>query len=155
MEFLPLGLLRQRMNAIRTVRLLWELPDEPFLLYPEYSAHGLEIYRKRLQRWGRVWEIISTMTGLHELHVKLKFSSESPRWATLNKEAAAVLLEPIKQVTKPDVFILSLPFPAMHEGMSFVIRRWRGAATNEWEGSDPWDDLPNCTIRRVQDHQEL
>ena len=86
------------------------------------------------------------MVGLRELHVKLCVCDT---WATLNKEAASYLLEPIKQVTRPEVFTLTLPFPPMYKGMQPVVHRGSWAANNGWEGSDPWDDLPNCTIQRV------
>jgi hypothetical protein len=152
MEYLPLALLPQRMNAIRTLRFLWQLPNGPPMTFPEFSGLGMEIYLKRHKKWRKIWQIISTMAGLRELHIKLNVTTE---WATLNREAATELLEPIKQVTKPEVFLLSLPFPAMYKGMPHVIMRWSWAARNGWEGSDPWDDLPNCMIRRVETYQEL
>jgi hypothetical protein len=152
MEYLPLALLPQRMNAIRTLRFLWQLPNGPPMTFPEFSGLGMEIYLKRHKKWRKIWQIISTMAGLRELHIKLNVTTE---WATLNREAATELLEPIKQVTKPEIFLLSLPFPAMYKGMPHVTIRWSWAARNGWEGSDPWDDLPNCMIRRVETYQEL
>ena len=152
MEYLPLALLPQRINTIRTLRFFWGLPNYPPTIIPGFSGPGLEVHLKRQKIWKKIWHIISTMAGLRELHIKLNATTE---WATLNREAAVDLLEPIKQVTKPEVFLLSLPFPAMYEGMPHVTRRWSWAARNGWEGSDPWDDLPNCMIRRVEAYQEL
>lgn len=152
MEYLPRALLPQRINTIRTLRFFWELPNIPPTIIPGFSGPGLEIHLKRQKKWRKIWHIISTMAGLRELHVKLNVTTE---WATLNKEAAADLLEPIKQVTKPEFFLLSLPFPAMYEGMPPMTRRWSWAARNGWEGSDPWGDLPNCMIRRAETYQEL
>jgi hypothetical protein len=147
MEYLPLALLPQRINAIRKLWFLWQLPNGPPMILPELSGPGMEAHLKRQKKWRKIWQIISTMAGLRELHIKLKITAE---WATLNREAAAELLEPIKQVTRPEAFLLSLPFPAMYEGMPHATARWSWAARNGWEGSDPWDDLPNCMIRRVE-----
>lgn len=94
---------------------------------------------------------MSAMTGLRRLHVKLYVTRE---WVAFNQDSAAELLEPVKQVTQPDSFLLSLPFPAMYEGMP-PVTRGPGAARNGWEGSDPWDDLPNFKIRRVGTIREL
>lgn len=152
MEYLPLALLPQRINAIRTLRFLWQLPNSLPMIFPEFSGPGMQLLLKRQKKWTKIWQIISTMTGLRELHIKLNVTAE---WATLNREAAAELLEPIRQVTKAEIFLLSLPFPAMYEGMPHTAARWNWAARNGWEGSDPWDDLPNCMIRRVGTYQEL
>ena len=152
MEYLPRALLPQRINTICTLRFFWELPNPPPTIISGFSGLGLEIHLKRQKKWRKIWHIISMMTGLRELHIKLNVTTE---WATLNREAAADLLEPIKQVTEPKVFLLSLPFPATYKGMPHITRRWSWAAKNGWEGSDPWDDLPNCMIRRVETYQEL
>ncbi|KAE9364359.1 hypothetical protein N431DRAFT_563682 [Stipitochalara longipes BDJ] len=151
-EYIPLALLPQRINAIRTLRFLWQLPNTPPIDFPDFPGPGREAHLKRLRKWKKIWKIISTIAGLRELHIKLNVPGE---WATLNREAAVELLEPLRQVTKPEVFLLSLPFPAMYEGMPHITMRWSWAARNGWEGSDPWDELPNCTIRRVQSYQEL
>jgi hypothetical protein len=151
MEYLPLALLPQRINAIRTLRIFWQLPNTPFATLPEFSGPGREVHLKRQKKWRKIWHIISTMAGLRELHIKLNVTTE---WVTMNREAAAELLEPIKQVTKPDIFLLSLPFLAMCEVPHTTVR-WIWATSNGWEGSDPWDDLPNCTLRRVETYQEL
>lgn len=74
---------------------------------------------------------------------------------TLNAESAAILLAPIRKVTLPNEFILSLPFPEMHIGMaSETTAGWWWAARNGWEGADPWETLP-CIIRRTANVRDL
>lgn len=101
------------------------------------------ILHKRYEKWQNIWRILSEMAGLRRLHFNLNVNY---LWETLDPESAAELLGPVKQVTRPDLFVLPLSIPAMYEG--------RSSATNdEWEGSDPWDDLPNCKIRRITSNE--
>lgn len=147
-EYLPLSLQPQLLNTIRTLRFVWELLGNtvPPTMIHDYPQSLLHIQIKHQEKWRKIWGIISVMEGLHELHVKLFVCDYT--WANLNKDAAAYLLEPVKQVTRPEVFTITLPFPPMYEGMPPEARgSWR--ALNGWEGSDPWDDLPNCTIQRI------
>lgn len=149
MEQISSVLLPQRINAIRTLRFNWLVSYNPPVRFPELSGSWNRILLRNLRKWREIWHILSAMAGLRELYVYLDVEST---WTTLNREAAAELLEPIKQVTQPVVFTLLLPFPAMYEDMSppTYDMQWSWAARNGWEGSDPWDDLPNCVIRRVR-----
>ncbi|KAH6717536.1 hypothetical protein BKA61DRAFT_288403 [Leptodontidium sp. MPI-SDFR-AT-0119] len=147
-EYLPLSLQPQSLNTIRTLRFVWELLGNtvPPTVIHDYPQSLLHIQVMHQEKWRKIWDIISAMEGLHELHVKLFVCDYT--WANLNKDAAAYLLEPVKQVTRPELFTITLPFPPMYEGMPPEVRgSWR--ALNGWEGSDPWDDLPNCTIQRI------
>lgn len=155
MEYLPQTLLPQRLDTIRTLRFSLSFSGPPPVNMSYWLGHcsdeDLKALRKRQEAWLNIWNVISAMAGLRRLHIKLFVNQE---WATFSQDSAAELLKPIKQVTQPDLFLLSLPFPAMYEGMP-PTTEGPGAAKNGWEGSDPWDDLPNCMIRRVENTNEL
>ncbi|CZT12955.1 uncharacterized protein RAG0_16590 [Rhynchosporium agropyri] len=148
MEFLPLTILPQRMNTIRNLRFIWDFSGPPPVKVYDYIwAKGTryeEILHIRQEKWQKIWNILSEMTGLRQLYVKLRVGGE---WETFSRVSAEVLLGPVKQVTRPVIFLLALPFPAMHQGISPSRLPW--GPINGWEGSDPWDDLPNCKIQRI------
>ena len=56
-------------------------------------------------------------------------------------------MAPIKELTVPKTFILSLPFPEIH-GRAPWTNHQRWGVEEGWEGVDPWDAL-HCTIRRT------
>jgi hypothetical protein len=62
------------------------LCGEQRLILPEFSGPGMEPQLKRDRRRRKRWQIISTMSGLHEFHIKLEVTAE---WAPLNREAGA------------------------------------------------------------------
>ncbi|KAL2076238.1 hypothetical protein VTL71DRAFT_1181 [Oculimacula yallundae] len=149
-EFLPLAILPQRLNTIRTLRLtcifLGGPPPCDMHIWEKCSKEDLRILKKRQEKWLNIWRTLSQMTGLRQLHVRLEIGWE---WEKLSHHSAVELLGPVKQVTKPDLFVLTLPFPAMYEGMKFRTSGGPEVAKG-WEGSDPWDELPNCEVRRVE-----
>ncbi len=146
LKWLPITLLPQRIDAIRSLRFIWLLSNGPPVgIPPGFAGPQYQELARYQDRWREIWYIISTMKSLQSLYVKLEVSTD---WATLNKESAEILLEPIKQITRPKIFVLSLPFPAMKEGMA-PVTRWFWAARNGWEGADPWDEL-HCTIQRTE-----
>ena len=63
------------------------------------------------REWFRSWEALSRLTGLRRLHMKLYFCLDlwqqcyGEFWAQNNRE----LLEPIKKITAPREFVLTLP----------------------------------------------
>ena len=144
-EYLSIDFLPQRIDAIRSLRFLYSLPSFPPLVPPGCTGLLWEEKLRRQTRWAAIWNVISTMRNLENLHVELH--GIGPSWATFNKESAKVLLKPIKEVTRPTTFILTLPFSAMHEGMK-PVTTYEWSARNGWEGVDPWEELP-CTIRRT------
>lgn len=150
MEYLPLTLLPQRLNAIRTLRLSFDFDGPPPINFDPYwppsSPNHVMTFSNRQKIWQNIWRILAAMTGLHQLDVHLRVDYA---WDYLNRESAAEMLGPIKQVTRPNDFVLSVPIPAVYEGMPLPHPRVLWAARNVWEGSDPWDDLPDCKIRRV------
>ena len=174
MQYLPLFMLPQRINAIRMLTFHWtSLPNNIVNmvldgLSPRVSQGLREqhICWKELRAaatyphaWNQIWHNIAAMAGLKTLIVKLEIDFPTPtsNWGNLNQETSDILLAPILGVIRPTTFILSLPFPAMD---SEVARAERLAKLNwyqlptavgaSWEGVDPWDALPHCTIRRVR-----
>ncbi|KAH9208238.1 hypothetical protein DL95DRAFT_527541 [Leptodontidium sp. 2 PMI_412] len=143
MEYLPLCILPQRMNTLRTLRLTCDFSGLPPIKANIWEGQHPGILHKRYEKWQNIWRILSEMASLRRLHFNLNVNY---LWETLDRESAAELLGPVKQVTRPDLFVLALPIPAMYEGRS-------SAANDEWEGSDPWDDLPNCKIRRITSNE--
>lgn len=112
-EYLPLFLLPQRINAIRSFVFIWHFPGIPPLELLRWSTATTEEANTpdRSARWKLVWHSISTMGNLRSLYVKLhlcRFFGGS-----LSTESAMELLDPIKKITWSEVFILSLPVPIM------------------------------------------
>ena len=131
MEYLPLALLPQRLNTIRFLKVSCDFSGIPPLDLPYwaqyFSEEDLRVVTKRKEKWQKMWRIIAGMEGLQRLHVRLLVNDG---WYTLNRESAAELLEPVKQVTRPQSFVLSIPIPAMYEGMSLPSRPSPWTATN-------------------------
>lgn len=90
------------------------------------------------------------MKGLQTLNVKLDVYDDV--WGSINKVTAKRIMAPIKEVTAPKTFILSLPFPAMDGTAPKANLPW--TITEGWDGVDPWDELP-CTIWRTTDTRDL
>jgi hypothetical protein len=91
--------------------------------------------------------MIASMQILQDLRVRLYASGLF--WGSLSKENAKIWLQPVREITGPENFTPTLPFPAMDSGKSMVITSW--SAVEEWQGIDAWDELP-CTIRRVDNY---
>jgi hypothetical protein len=151
MQYLPLFILPQRIDFIHNLTFHWMyLPNQIFrMLSCEHED------RKAVQQaanyphaWGVIWHNIAAMKGLKILNVKLHVWDS---WANLNEEAAKMLLAPIKEVTVPKTFILSLPFPAMNRGVPHTSHYpWESWRVDEgWAGIDPWDNALHCTIHRT------
>ncbi|KAH8816613.1 hypothetical protein F5884DRAFT_228449 [Xylogone sp. PMI_703] len=142
-RYLPWILLPQRFNSIRSLHLKWTiffgppLPSSRTIPTRPETSHSMTQYiqrtmdreNDRYNNWVEVWNTLAVMQNLEDLHVALLlpvFEGES--WA---RETALKLTIPIKQVTRPKHFILSLPL----------------ARLEETEGIDPWEELP-CTVVR-------
>jgi hypothetical protein len=150
MEHLPILLLPQRIDVIRSLTFLWVLPLDPLNVLEQEARETYPEFFGRPGVWKTIWHNISNMKGLQTLNVKLKVWPAA--WQSINKETATQLLLPIKEGVRPKEFILSLPFPAMDGSTPLNTFPW--SAVDGWEGIDPWDDL-HCTIRRVSDKTEL
>lgn len=64
-----------------------------------------------IQQWSQSWDALSKLTGLRRLHITLvfRFSHWTDYYEDLWKERGAELLEPIKKITAPTTFIVTLP----------------------------------------------
>jgi hypothetical protein len=112
---------------------------------PDNAADGLKMEGVYLDQWVTIWHTIASMRGLQDLCVRLRVNRLF--WGKLNMESAKTLLQPIREVTGPENFTLTLPFPAMDIEKPYPIL---SSSTSEgWQ--DPWDELP-CTIRRVYEY---
>lgn len=141
LEFLPLLLLPQRINTIRSLIFTWR-----FRRYPPY-VHPPESYREdqnlREESWTSIWNHIASMQNLQNIHVKLDV--RDIWWGSFDPQVADMLLEPIRKVTTPKIFSLTLPFPSDVTNR-FRINPW--SADKNWKGTDFWDELP-CIVKRV------
>ncbi|CAD6445777.1 9ce08e0f-959e-497f-989e-71a09d173462 [Sclerotinia trifoliorum] len=104
---LPSLLLPQRFNAIRSMTIDWGFP------YGSPIPPGLEGFSH--QTWGfwvNSWKILAGMKGLSVLDVKLSSDVffNSYQWTRLQEEEKTLVLQPIREVTKPKKFRLLLPF---------------------------------------------
>jgi hypothetical protein len=144
MEYLPILILPQRVDTIRSLTFHWHLIFSPLEILEQQAPETNQHNTGPSVIWRAIWRNLSTMSGLHNLHVKLDVLAIY--WGNINKSTARQLLFPIREVLRPKEFILSLPFPAMDGSVPLVAHSW--SAIDGWEGTDPWDDLP-CTIRRV------
>lgn len=144
LEFLPLLFLPQRIDKIKSLAFTWRFQRYPPIgryVNPEESYK--EDQDARRASWTIVWHQIASMQNLKCLSVKLNV--RDAWWGSFDPESCDMLLEPIKKVTRPDTFILTLPFPA-DSTSRLRINSW--SADKDWKGVDPWDDL-QCTIQRV------
>lgn len=144
LEYLPILLLPQRIDDIRSLTFYWNLPLTPGGVLEQEAREADPRFIGRPGIWRAVWQNISAMKGLQTLNVNLNVLLFT--WQNINKETATQLLLPIRKVVRPKKFILSLPFPAMDGSPPEANYSWAGV--DDWEGIDPWDDLP-CTVRRV------
>ena len=109
--WLPRLIPSERLNAIRSLQLSWDLKN-PFML----SQHRKHDPIPEDIEYHLVWDTIASMEGLRELYVQLitPYGNEN-LWADIE----AGILEPVKAVTRPKVFELILPFPSKEEESLF------------------------------------
>jgi hypothetical protein len=137
-DHLPILLLPQRINVIRSLTFRWNLRLSPSNILRQEPQETDPRLIGCPGIWWAVWKNISAMKNLQTLNVKLNVLDIF--WQNIDKETATQLLLPIREVVRPEEFILSLPFPAIHSSLP--------------EDIDRWGDLP-CTIRRVSNETEL
>jgi hypothetical protein len=89
------------------------------------------------------------MQNLRELHVKIYV--QDIRWGSFDSKSAEMLLGPIKKLTDPEIFVLSLHFPVDNTNQ-FRINIW--SVERGWRGPDPWEKL-QYDIQRVENFASL
>lgn len=67
-------------------------------------------YREDTANWEKGWRILAEMQGLRDLYIALVDPSQHGMWERNWVELETELLEPVKQVTKPKWFDLTLPY---------------------------------------------
>lgn len=157
-ELLPSLLPSQRLNAIRHLRFTWHNPSMssknwfpgPLRIREDGPEAGRDdAMRARKSRWTTVWRNISNMQTLQHLHVKISLNEYF--WRTLSAQEAGDVLQPMRSITKPQVFILTIVWPDIAE---------EGLDKKAWAGrydsgeANPWLGLP-CTIQHVSHIREL
>jgi hypothetical protein len=100
---------------------------------PDYTAEGKEIARVNQDHWVTIWHTIASMQNLKDLCARLLVNGIF--WRDLHTECAKVLLQPLREVTRSEIFMLALPW-------AMVL--WSVAERRQ--GVEPWEELP-CEIR--------
>lgn len=144
-EHLPLIFLPQRTEFITSLQLFWVLPGfSPLSPLEGSSGDRREEWHRRQASWNNAWYNIASLRRLRTLEVTLEVVSLY--WQSINEQNIRIILEPVRQVTRPESFVLKLPFSAMGGQRPALNFSW--SAVNDWHGADPWDELP-CTIQRI------
>lgn len=114
----------QHLNTIRSFRFIWDygaaLPSPP---------EGLDatVPFFKIMAWNAVWDSFAGMQGLDKLEVKLIVHPRT--WENMDKDKAAIILQPVMAVTRPRVFDLMLTCRCPSD-------------------EAPWNTLP-CRVRQV------
>ncbi|KAF1849455.1 uncharacterized protein K460DRAFT_276323 [Cucurbitaria berberidis CBS 394.84] len=102
LEYLPYYFLPQRLTQIRSVHFFWKMDSHHYYL----MTHGLD---PQMDEWLKSWDALSKLTGLQHLHITLSYTYWSEACKVLWEEHGARLLEPIKMITAPRDFVITLP----------------------------------------------
>jgi len=107
---LPLYILPQRLNQMRTVHLTWHITH--WCSHDDLDANKV---------WREIWEVVGSMEGLRELHVYLKaHNSYFGVWRDWDEDDVEAFkgLRTVRKVTAPGVFEVRLPY----DGQRFFVR---------------------------------
>ncbi|CAO2651865.1 Nn.00g001480.m01.CDS01 [Neocucurbitaria sp. VM-36] len=104
LNYLSYYFLPQRLTQIRNLNIYWELDSFQYFLMTQ-------LFDPVLDHWFESWNALSKMTGLRHLQITLDFryGNWSDTYETLWKERGEELLEPIKRITAPRDFVITLP----------------------------------------------
>ncbi|OAK95329.1 hypothetical protein IQ06DRAFT_284192 [Phaeosphaeriaceae sp. SRC1lsM3a] len=105
--YLPTRIPQPRIETIRALRLRWAIRGLPQL---RRGPSQRLAYREDTANWERGWAIIAGMAGLRDLYVAIIDPSPQVIWERNWIELEQQLLEPVKKVTAPEWFELTLPF---------------------------------------------
>ncbi|MCJ1261667.1 hypothetical protein MMC22_001533 [Lobaria immixta] len=115
---LPELLIPPHFNAIRFLNITLPLEEKCSMFVEVFFERFSEDVRDWLRvPWLDVWENIASMEGLRELHVQMTVPLR--RRSDWVRDQIS-LLEPLKVVTRPKVFLLTLPFRDPAEDESFL-----------------------------------
>lgn len=102
--YLPYFILSERITQITNFRIDWDFDRHGFFQVDLMPGPHLD-------EWYRTWDVLRSMTGLRTLHVRLFFFLDlwqqcyGDFWQRNGKE----LLEPVKKITAPKDFLVTLP----------------------------------------------
>lgn len=115
---LPKLLIPPHFNAIRFLNITLPLEERCSMFVEVFFERFSKDVRDWLRvPWLDVWMNIASMEGLRELHVQMTVPLRRRRdWV----RDQISLLEPLKVVTRPKVFLLTLPFRDPAEDESFL-----------------------------------
>ncbi|XPS79009.1 hypothetical protein M3J09_011003 [Ascochyta lentis] len=104
---LPKRIPQQRLNAIRHLRLRWQIRALPYLRRISSTKYA---YHEDTANWERAWRVLASLKGIKSLSVTLIDPSAQDIWEEKWLEHEAQLLEPVKQVAGVRNFELVLPY---------------------------------------------
>lgn len=111
---LPKLLIPPHFNAIRSLNFTLRLQKKCPILIEALSKHDRDQLRIS---WASQWTNIALMEGLRELYVQMT-APNNVRDAWIREQIS--LLEPLKAITRPKVFVLTLPYLDPAENESFL-----------------------------------
>ncbi|KAH6625455.1 hypothetical protein C7974DRAFT_201892 [Boeremia exigua] len=103
---LPKRMPEQRLNAIRDLRLRWQIRALPYLRRGTGTKYA---YHEDTLNWEKAWAILAGMKGLKRLSVVLTDPSAHAIWENNWIELEALILAPLKKITVPE-FEVVLPY---------------------------------------------
>ncbi|KAF2865445.1 hypothetical protein BDV95DRAFT_612591 [Massariosphaeria phaeospora] len=95
-HYVPWEFLPQSLQAIRHLRIFWEAGE----------ILGTEL---RSQEWTNTWHVLSQMTGLRNLHIRLSWDHWGQGFVRPWYEPGVWRFHPIKEITAPKKFVIVLP----------------------------------------------
>ncbi|KAJ4376161.1 hypothetical protein N0V83_001442 [Neocucurbitaria cava] len=103
-DYLSYYLLPQRLTQIRDLYFYWELDN---YLYGSLAS----VLEGGFNQWFQSWDVLSKMAGLRHLNIRLSFrlSRHIDFYDALWKGKGQEILEPVKRVTAPREFVITLP----------------------------------------------
>ncbi|KZM22039.1 hypothetical protein ST47_g6778 [Ascochyta rabiei] len=104
---LPKRIPEQRLNAIRHLRLRWQIRALPYLRRISSSKYA---YREDTAKWETGWHVLASMKGLESLSVTLIDPSNQGVWEEKWLDLEDQLMEPVKQVKGVRDYELALPY---------------------------------------------
>lgn len=114
LHLLPKLLIRPHFNSIHFLNLTMRLERTCAFLVEGFSMDHLD---ELIISWASQWKNIASMEGLRELHVQMIVPLHRRKdWI---REQIS-LMEPLKVITRPRVFLLTLPFRDPAENDSFL-----------------------------------
>ena len=98
---------QQRLNAMRHLKLRWQIRALPYLRRTGSSKYA---YHEDTANWEKGWAILASMKGLQSLAVTLVDTSAQGMWESGWLELEAQIMEPLKRVEGVRHFEVVVPY---------------------------------------------